>query len=59
MKKASLSLLAVLACMSPASAVTTQTADFTGAEPPAGWTVANGEYRSPEYAGAVDKIVLC
>ena len=59
MKKASLSLLAVLACMSPASGVTTQTADFTGAEPPAGWTVANGEYRSPEYAGAVDKIVLC
>ena len=58
MKKASLSLLAVLACMSPASGVTTQTADFTGAEPPAGWTVANGEYRSPEYAGAVDKIVL-
>ena len=59
MKKASLSLLAVLACLSPASGVTTQTADFTGAEPPAGWTVANGEYRSPEYAGAVDKIVLC
>lgn len=59
MKKASLSLLAVLACMSPASGVTTQTADFTSTEPPAGWTVANGEYRSPEYAGAVDKIVLC
>ena len=56
MKKASLSLLAVLACMSPASGVTTQIADFTGAEPPAGWTVANGEYRSPEYAGAVEYV---
>ena len=42
-----------------AAGPTIQTADFTGAEPPAGWTVANGEYRSPEYAGAVDKIVLC
>ncbi len=41
-----------------AAGPTIQTADFTGAEPPAGWTVANGEYRSPEYAGAVDKIVL-
>ena len=59
MKKASLSLLAVFAFLSAVAAgPTTQSADFTGAEPPAGWTVANGEYRSPEYAGAVDRIEL-
>ena len=59
MKKASLGLLAVLAFLSAVAAgSTTQIADFTGAEPPVGWTVANGEYCSPEYAGAVDRIEL-
>jgi len=33
-------------------------ADFSGASAPAGWTVNNGEYRSPEYPGAVDRIEL-
>lgn len=33
-------------------------ADFSGGGTPAGWTVGNGEYRSPEYAAAVDRIEL-
>ena len=41
------------------SGTTTQTASFTGGvDVPLGWTVSNGEYRSPEYAGAVDRIEL-
>lgn len=32
--------------------------DFTGAGVPQGWTVENGEYRSPEYSNAVDRIEL-
>ncbi len=30
--------------------------DFTGTGVPQGWTVENGEYRSPEYSNAVDRI---
>lgn len=33
-------------------------ADFSGAAVPEGWMVENGEYRSPTYSGAVDKIVM-
>ena len=33
-------------------------ADFSGAAVPEGWWVGNGEYRSPTYSGAVDKIVM-
>ena len=36
----------------------TYAVDFTGAGIPEGWTVANGEYRSPEYSYAVDRIEL-
>ena len=32
--------------------------DFAGAGVPQGWTVENGEYRSPEYSNAVDRIEL-
>ena len=32
--------------------------DFTGAGVPQGWTMENGEYRSPEYSNAVDRIEL-
>ena len=41
-----------------AAGPTAQSADFTGAVSPNGWTVANGEWRSPVYAGAVDRIEL-
>ena len=33
-------------------------ADFSGAAVPEGWVVENGEYRSPTYSGAVDRIVM-
>ena len=36
----------------------TYAVDFTGAGTPQGWTVENGEYRSPEYSNAVDRIEL-
>ena len=36
----------------------TCSADFTGTEVPQGWTVDNGEYRSPEYPNSVDRIRL-
>ncbi len=32
--------------------------DFAGAGVPQGWTEENGEYRSPEYSNAVDRIEL-
>jgi len=32
--------------------------DFMGTGVPQGWTVENGEYRSPEYSNAVDRIEL-
>ena len=32
--------------------------DFAGAGVPQGWAVDNGEYRSPEYSNAVDRIEL-
>ena len=32
--------------------------DFAGAGVPQGWTVENGEYRSPEYSNAVNRIEL-
>ena len=36
----------------------TETADFSGGSVPAGWTVANGAYVSPEYSNAVSRIAL-
>ena len=36
----------------------TYAVDFTGTGTPQGWTVENGEYRSPEYSNAVDRIEL-
>ena len=33
-------------------------ANFSGATIPEGWMVENGEYRSPTYSSAVDKIVM-
>ena len=42
----------------PAADVDPVVADFSGAAAPAGWTVGNGEYRSPEYGAAVDRIEL-
>ena len=36
----------------------TYAVDFPGAGAPEGWTVENGEYRSPEYSNAVDRIEL-
>ena len=33
-------------------------ADFSGAAVPEGWVVENGEYRSPQYDGAVERIVM-
>ena len=33
-------------------------ADFSGAAVPEGWVVENGEYRSPTYSSAVDRIVM-
>ena len=33
-------------------------ADFSGGGVPDGWTVGDGEYRSPEYSNAVDRIEL-
>lgn len=33
-------------------------ADFSGAVVPEGWVVENGEYRSPTYSSAVDRIVM-
>ena len=41
-----------------ASGVATYAVDFTGAGTPQGWMVENGEYRSPEYSNAVDRIEL-
>ena len=41
-----------------ATAPATYAVDFTGAGVPQGWTVQNGEYRSPEYSNAVDRIEL-
>ena len=36
----------------------TETADFSGADVPAGWSVLNGVYLSPEYSNAVSRIAL-
>ena len=41
-----------------ATGPTTYAVDFTGAGGPQGWMVENGEYRSPEYSNAVDRIEL-
>lgn len=41
-----------------AAAAATETADFSGSELPFGWTFAHGEYCSPEYSNAVDRIEL-
>ncbi len=54
--------LAMAACLFSLSAlaggVVTETADFSGAEVPAGWTVTGGTYLSPGYSNAVSRIAL-
>lgn len=50
---------AVLSALSVASyGASPVVADFTAGEAPEGWTLENGEYRSPDYPGAVDRIEL-
>ena len=41
-----------------AGGVMTETADFSGANVPAGWSVSDGVYLSPEYSNAVSRIAL-
>ena len=41
-----------------AGGVVTETADFSGANVPAGWSVSDGVYLSPEYSNAVSRIAL-
>lgn len=50
---------AVLSALSVASyGASPVVADFAAGEAPEGWTLENGEYRSPDYPGAVDRIEL-
>lgn len=48
----------VLSLPVAATGPATYAVDFAGAGVPQGWTVENGEYRSPEYSNAVDRIEL-
>lgn len=41
-----------------AGGVVTETADFSGVDVPAGWSVSDGVYLSPEYSNAVSRIAL-
>lgn len=41
-----------------AGGVVTETADFSGADVPVGWSVSDGVYLSPEYSNAVSRIAL-
>ena len=55
----SLLMAACLFSMSAlAGGVVTETADFSGANVPAGWSVSDGVYLSPEYSNAVSRIAL-
>ncbi len=55
-------LLGIVACALSLSAfagkLVTETADFSGAAVPSGWTVSDGGYLSPEYSNAVSRIAL-
>ncbi|MBO7683472.1 MAG: hypothetical protein J6T51_01960 [Kiritimatiellae bacterium] len=53
-------VLCAAAVFGPASAgvLEVQPADFVGGGTPPGWTVVDGEYRSPLYSNAVDRIEL-
>ena len=54
--------LVMAACLFSMSALAggfvTETADFSGANVPAGWSVSDGVYLSPEYSNAVSRIAL-
>ena len=54
--------LVMAACLFSMSAlaggVVTETVDFSGANVPAGWSVSDGVYLSPEYSNAVSRIAL-
>ena len=54
--------IGVAACfaslLSHASDQAAHPADFAGGGVPEGWTVEDGEYRSPEYSNAVDRVEL-
>ena len=60
-RRAACSLM-MAACLFSMSALAggfvTETADFSGAVVPAGWSVTDGEYLSPEYSNAVSRIAL-
>lgn len=51
-------VVGILSLPVAATGPATYAVDFTGAGAPEGWTVENGEYRSPEYSNAVDRIEL-
>ena len=53
-----LGVVAGFLSLSAAAGLVTCSVDFTGTEVPQGWTVENGEYRSPKYPNAVDRIRL-
>ena len=60
-RRAACSLM-MAACMLSMSALAggfvTETADFSGADVPAGWSVSGGVYLSPEYSNSVSRIAL-
>ena len=41
-----------------AGGLVTETAEFSGADVPAGWNVSDGSYLSPEYSNSVSRIAL-
>lgn len=51
-------VVCLLACSAAHAVAAADVADFASGRIPAGWTVQNGEYRSPEYSNAVDRIEL-
>ena len=55
----SLVMAACLFSMSAmAAGIVTETAEFSGADVPAGWSVSDGSYLSPEYSNSVSRIAL-
>ena len=58
MKKIILAFVGMSAMGVVAGGASEVSADFSGAAAPEGWWVENGEYRSPTYSGAVDRIVM-
>lgn len=54
--------LVMAACLFPMSALAgglvTETVEFWGADVPAGWSVSDGAYLSPEYSNSVSRIAL-